>query len=78
MNSIEVQNSLDFYKVVEIKGKGMGCIALKDIQRHSALEYENKIWNYYVCSLASETKWKVFFNCWFLYLEELMIFNIIF
>ena len=43
MNSMEVQNSLDFYKVVEIKGKGMGCIALKDIQRHSALEYENKI-----------------------------------
>ena len=42
MNSIEVQNSLDLYKVVEIKGKGMGCIALKDIQRHSALESKNK------------------------------------
>ena len=53
MNSIEVQNSLDLYKVVEIKGKGMGCIALKDIQRHSALESENKIWNYYVYSLES-------------------------
>ena len=38
MNSIEVQKSLDFYKVVEIKGKGMGCIALKDIERHSALK----------------------------------------
>ena len=42
MNTIEVQKSLDFYKVVEIKGKGMGCIALKDIERHSALKSAKK------------------------------------
>ena len=43
MNTIEVQKSLDFYKVVEIKGKGMGCIALKDIERHSALKSAKKM-----------------------------------
>ena len=62
MNGIEVQNSLDFYKVVEIKGKGMGCIALKDIQRHSALESENKIWNHYVYSLESHRLSEKFFQ----------------